>query len=219
MGADLRGVTILRGHTDVVCALAWSPDGRRLASGTPNMEDAFRLWDPASGKQVGVTSSGWGCGLAWRPDGKQIALAGGLFAEDVSIYDRTGGKEVDGLGGGAGGSFSAVFSVCWSPDGKRLATGCGNGGVRIWDMTARRVLWDQRYGTGAVVVAWGRDGRTLAVADSVGSVLLIRAVDGLIVRRLQSGRGEEAYGVFSPVAWSPDGKWVAAPGVQDSTVA
>jgi hypothetical protein len=51
--ANPHGATILRGHRDVVCALAWSPDGRRLASGTPNMEDGVRLWDrPAASRSA-----------------------------------------------------------------------------------------------------------------------------------------------------------------------
>jgi WD40 repeat protein len=173
---------------------------------------------PASGKQVGSISPGWGCGIAWRPDGQQIALAGGAFAQGVMIYDRAGRNQVAALSESPTGGYEEVFSVSWSPDGRWLAVGCGNGGIRVWDMTTRKPLWNKRYGNGTVVVAWKPNGTALAAADSFGSVLLIGAMDGRVTRHLQSGRDEYAYGVFSPIAWSPDGKRIAAPGGQDSTV-
>jgi WD40 repeat protein len=213
--------TVLRGHSDVVCSLDWSPDGKRLASASPGWEMPVALWDLRTAKRVAAIPDGYSCyGVAWRPDAKHLALAGALTMglaicesaqpQHVTLLTKStvteGAKRVDEL-----------FSVAWSPDGRRLVVG-GDGVVRVWDFAARKPLWTKAYGYGAVAVAWLRDGKTVAMADAVGLVMLLRASDGEVAMRLQPGGDAGTYGVYSPVACSQDGTRVAAPGFQDSTV-
>ena len=107
----------LRGHEDVINGIAWSPDGRTLAS--PSADGTIRLWDAATGKlrrtleghEGGVNS------VAWSPDGKTLASA----SDDKSIrlWDAETGKLLEALEGHS----NWVYGVAWSPDGRTLASG------------------------------------------------------------------------------------------------
>jgi hypothetical protein len=80
---------ILRGHTDAVIAITWSPDGRRLAS--HSRDDTVRIWDVDSGEPVYTFqlsgSIGGDSALSWSPDGKRLAFLPGFRANVVIIWD------------------------------------------------------------------------------------------------------------------------------------
>jgi WD40 repeat protein len=121
---------------------------------------------------------------------------------------------------GVSGGF--VWSVAWSPEGRRLAVGEGHGGARVWDAVTGELVWDLGLPGGFVrPVAWSPDGRQLAGGSDSGRVRVWDAVTGEPFRDLDSSGGP----VWS-VAWSPDGSrlacahagavslWNAADGVQ-----
>jgi WD40 repeat protein len=117
---------LLRGHTDKVYSVAFSPDGKTLASGGD--EKIVRLWDVQKKKQVGVLQHpGWVCSVAFSPDGK--LLASGSWDHTVRLWDVGGQEQVAILRGHTGG----VQAVAFSPDGKRLASGSGDGTVLLWE--------------------------------------------------------------------------------------
>src|SRR5262249_55902145 len=111
--------------------VAFSPDGRRLASGS--QEGLVTVWDASTGKE-GLTLRGHAGAVptvAFNPDSKRLASAS--HDHVVKIWDASTGQEVLSLRG----HDEPVESVAFSPDGRYLASGSGlqgdPGQVKVWD--------------------------------------------------------------------------------------
>ena len=118
------------GHSSVegVKSVAFSPDGKTLASG--GGDNVIHLWDIGTGKRkmtlVGHTH--WVFSLAFSPDGK--TLASGSVDSDIRLWDpRTGEPKKTLTGHG-----NWVRSIAFSPDGKTLVSGSDDGSVLIWEL-------------------------------------------------------------------------------------
>src|SRR5262249_18283747 len=115
-----------------VMALAFSPDGKTLAS---SGDKVVRLWDVRSGKQLDVFAAGGQThSLAFSPDGKTLAVA--RREDAVRLYDVPTGKEVRRVPEKA----VVVYSIAFSPDGRLLITGTIDKAVRLWDVASGKVL-------------------------------------------------------------------------------
>src|SRR5262249_26255257 len=125
----------LAGHAQGSWALAFSPDGERLASG--DREGVVRIWDVAEGKTrhvlKGHTSGVQG--LAFSPDGKALASSG--LDGKLRLWDPAAGKETRALTTTSGALFS---SLAFSPDGKRLAVG-NEEALKVWEVGSLRELF------------------------------------------------------------------------------
>jgi WD40 repeat protein len=119
-----RGHVTFAGHTSGVLSIAFSPDGKRLASADGDF--VVRVWDVATG-QLARTLKGEVGPVAFSPDGQRLSSA----SKDgtVKVWDVANGQQVLTLMGHTWG----VHSVAFSTDGKRLASASRDKTVKVWD--------------------------------------------------------------------------------------
>jgi WD40 repeat protein/serine/threonine protein kinase len=197
----------LRGHTHQVTGLAFSPDGKRLA--TSSADNTLKLWDLATGLELLTFAGHTGPvgGVAFSPDGK--VLASGSSDHTVILWDSKSGREMLTLRGHG----SDVVSVAFSPDGKRLASGSSDRTVKLWDAATGQDLRTFTGHTAAVGgVAFSPDGKRLASGGWDQTVRLWDTETGQTMLTLK-GHASTTLGV----AFSPDGKRLAS-GSVDHTV-
>jgi WD40 repeat protein len=198
----LRLGTLHLRHGDTLRSLAFSPDGRLLASG--GWHRAVRLWDPGTGKELRQLVSpdkGVEC-LAFAPDGKTVA--GGGLESTVFLWDAGTGKMVRQLTGHKG----KINAVIFSPAGDLLASAGEDGTIRLWEPDTGKELRHIAGGPGAVrSLSFSGDGHTLAAANADKTASLWDPGTG---KERQRFRGHE--GEVWCVAVAPDGKTVASGG-------
>ena len=196
-GLDLyRDLQVQAGN---IHEIAWSPDGRYLASGNPDGQIA--VWDVETGRLHHRLDRGdqlvWS--VAWSPDGKR--LASGSHQGIVGIWDAESGERLRTLEGHEGW----VRSVAWSPDGKRLATGSNDKSLAIWDTaTGDRLSVFEGHRDRVLSVRWSPDGSRLASASGDGSLILWE-----VSSREQLHRHQVRSGWLRSLTWSPDGRYIS----------
>src|SRR5207237_558150 len=145
----------LAGHTHCIHALAFSPDGKTLASADRNR--VVRFWDVSKRREVGRVSCSAGA-LAYSPDGKILA-AGGLSDNAVRLLDPGRREALRALRVPGGG----VRSLAFSPDGKVLLTGGRAHSLYLCDVATGEAVRPLAGHQHAVLsVAFSPDGKTLA---------------------------------------------------------
>ena len=147
-------------HISLVESLAFSPDGKTLASGS---YQEVKLWDPESGA-LKATLTGFVdriVSLHYAPNGKYLATGGGAATEDgeVKIFEA-GGKPVVDL---KAPHSDTVLGVCFSPDSTKLATCGADKFVKVWEVPSGKFLKSFEGHTHHVLdVGWKPDGKLLA---------------------------------------------------------
>ncbi|MFO0880371.1 MAG: protein kinase [Gemmataceae bacterium] len=183
-----------------VKAVAWSPDGQQLATGTQN--STAQIWDVRTGKVVRKVrhTGGVDC-LAWSPDGKQMVTGGN--DNNAVVWDADSGRQLFVLAGHRGHVKGAV----WSADGLRIATGSYDQTVKVWDATrgGSALLTLSGHTFYVNTVAFSPEGRALASGSSDGNV---KVWDMALEQKAQRFLGHPDR--INCLAVSPDGKWVAS---------
>jgi WD40 repeat protein len=225
-----------------VDAVAFSPKADLLATGCH--DGAVRLWDVAKGNQVRQINAHTMpqpnpvYAVAWSPDGKQLASAS--LDQSLKLWDATSGalvKEFKKYDEKAfpKGHRDGVFSVAFSPDGKQLASGSSDRGIKLWNVADGSVVREfvnpaltqpagalpnlpQAHPGWVYGVRFTADGKHLISAGNAprnqGYLAVWNVADGKLLHS-----EELPLGPFYSLAVAPDGKTVAvAAGVRSRQV-
>ena len=196
-------------HGSKVFTLAYSPDGRWLASGGD--DNAVRLWDISSQSEIRHLEAhvNWIKVVAFSPDGQLLvsgSMDGTLKLWDASFGIKLTSRKQD----------DRVEAVAFSSDGKALASsGNIDGFIDLWAVSGRNLRHVNRITEHRSIVssvAFSPDNRLLASAGDDDTVRLWNAVDGSAISILTGHRKD-----VTSVAFSPDGKTIAS-GSKDNTV-
>lgn len=159
---DSKSSRVFLGHRDAIYAIALSPDGKTLATGS--YDQKIKLWDVATGKETKTLSGHNGCvyDLAFRPDGKILASASA--DRTIKLWDVATGQRRE--------TFSQPlkdqFAVAFSADGKKLVAGGADNRIRVWEVsenaaeTTNPILESKFAHEGAILnLVFSSDGKKL----------------------------------------------------------
>ncbi|OBT42047.1 hypothetical protein VE00_07428 [Pseudogymnoascus sp. WSF 3629] len=197
----------LEGHSGPVNSVAFSPDGKQVASGSD--DNTVRLRNAATGAELQTLKghSRWVWSVAFSPDSKQVAS--GSSDNTVRLWNAATGAALQTLKGHSGWVKSVAFSL----DGKQVASGSGDNTVRLWNAATGAELQTIEGHSGWVKsVAFSPDGKQVASGSGDNTVRLWNAATGVELQTLEGHSGP-----VNSVAFSLDGKHVAS-GSDDNTV-
>ncbi|PSB02422.1 trypsin-like peptidase domain-containing protein [Merismopedia glauca] len=200
-------VATLTGHAQSIYGLAYSPDGKTLASGSADR--TIKIWDMATGKDL-YTLNGHGgsvYSVAYNPRSQSLASASA--DKTIKIWDLITGKEIRTLTG----HMYSVKSIAYSPDGQNLASGSWDKTIKVWDVATGQQIYTLTGHTNAIdSIAYSPDGKTLASGSADKTIKLWDLTTGREIKTL-AGHTQ----AINALAYSPDGK-ILASGSGDKTI-
>jgi tetratricopeptide (TPR) repeat protein len=190
-------------------SVAYSPDGRFIAAGFArvfNEPAELWVWEAISGEKVrsitGPKNEAYR-GVVFSPNSRQIAAINwGNKSEgwDMTIWDVTTAQPVLTFG------ENILGGLAYSPDGKRIAAGCGDRTIRVYDTASGEEILELQGPKERISgVSYSRNGRRLAAASHDGTVRVWDVASGQEVLALRGLQGR-----FWSVDFSPDDRQIAA---------
>ncbi|GAC1394461.1 MAG: hypothetical protein NVS4B11_29580 [Ktedonobacteraceae bacterium] len=213
------------GHSSRVSALAWSPNGKWIASAS--YDKTVQVWDAANGHQLLTYKEH--CdrvnALAWSPDSTR--LASGSDDGTVRVWNPATGNSLFMYQGHNGPvnalSWSPSLSAYGSMQPSQIASAGTDKTVHIWDATVGTLHYIFRSHTDAVyAVAWSPDGRRIASAGEDRTVLLwypvkeqpkksfLNTLTSMLSQQRDVLKLHNHDGRVNGLAWSPDSKYIAS---------
>ena len=191
------------GHTNSIHSIAWSPDGKEIASGSD--DNTTKIWDATTGRNIiTINGTGFESSVAWSPDGSKLATGGVFFDEinpgNIYIWDIATGVKLKNF------DNNSVYSLAWSLDGKKIAAGVMNT-IKIWDVTTGSNIMTIKCHSEAITsVSWSPDGSKLASGTPGidGYVDIWNSNTGVNIKNVSFTTTS-----WTSVAWSPNGKNIA----------
>jgi serine/threonine protein kinase len=190
-----------RQHGDSVQSVAWSPDGKYIASS--GRDKTVQIWEAATGVKLLTYSRhvSYVYNAVWSPDGARLASTS--FGT-IHIWNASSGEMLVSYRGHP----LWVYAVAWSPDGQYITSGGAEGEVRIWEAASGRDLY--------IYQGYARPVKTLALAISANTTRLLSGCEDdkfycWVVGaeddpQIYQGHKKEV----SCVAWSPDAQRIAS---------
>lgn len=174
----------ISGHGEAVLSVAFSPDGRQLASGSG--DTTVRFWDLGTQTPM-YTCTGhknWVLCIAWSPDGKY--LVSGSMSGELICWDPQTGKQ---LGNALTGHKKWITGISWEPvhlnaPCRRFVSASKDGDARIWDVSLKKCIVLCGHTLAVTCVKWGGDG-VIYTGSQDCTIKVWETTEGKLIRELK----------------------------------
>jgi WD40 repeat protein len=187
-----------------ITSMAFSPDGKTLATAAGFGESDVRLWDVATGKEIGRLEghANWVGAIVFWPDGKRLATSSG--DQTIRTWDLATRTCTDVMRG----HRLEVWRLALLPDNRTLVSGCKDGVVCLWDTSAthprrEQIEWSERFRNWC----FGSDSRSVVTINPDGQVAQWSGRD-FQEKQVLLETGVKVAKLWS-VCFSRDGRWLA----------
>ena len=171
--------------------VAFKPDNPNIVVSASD-DTTIKTWDITSGSCLSTLNvDGEVSSVAFSPSGSEIAAACNDYL--ANVYEGSFSVKILNTDTSAvlctlSGHSNLVYSVAWSPDGTKLASGSADKTVRIWEAATGKQLWQLNVGSFVNSVHFSPDGHTVAAGCSNGTVQIIDVATAEVKRPLRGHR-------------------------------